>query len=110
MGDKEMKYEQIRKVINGVIENEFKNVNEFKEPYFSDIDKEYIRLDENSSKLMEELIDTLSEEQQNMFNNFESAFIEQWKNILRFYFKEGVRAGLTNLKFLDEIDHIGTYM
>lgn len=105
-----MKYEQTCKLINGVIENEFNHIQEYEEPHLSDTDKEYIGLVENLSKLSKELFNTLSEEQQNIFNNFESAFVEQWTNLLRFYFKEGVRAGLTNLKFLDEIDCIGAYM
>lgn len=52
------------------------------------------------------LIKETNPEQQRLIEELENSISNAWIELCRFYFKEGVRAGLTNLKFLNEIDDI----
>lgn len=105
-----MNYEKICKLIDGIIESEFENVQEFRETNFSDKDKEQQQLEDKSSELMDKLMATLSEEQKDILDELDGVLADVWINLCRFYFKEGVAAALTNLKFLDNIDGIGCYL
>ena len=105
-----MNYEKICKLIDGVIESEFNNVQEFREKDFSDKNIEQQQLDKTSSELMDKLMETLSEDQQDILDKLEVALTNGWVNLCRFYFKEGVAAGLTNLKFIDCVDYVGCYI
>lgn len=104
-----MIYEKICKLIYGVIECEFENVQEFREMKFSEKDEEQQELENKSLELMDKLVGTLSEEQKDLLDELDRANTNVWINMCRFYFKEGVAAGLTNLKFLDSIGDIGSY-
>lgn len=105
-----MNYEKICKLIDGVIESEFNNIQEFREKNFSDKNIEQQQLDKISSELMNKLMETLSAEQQDILDKLEAALTSAWVNLCRFYFKEGVAAGLTNLKFIDCVDNINCYI
>ena len=105
-----MKYEQIEKIINGIIESEFSHVQMFKERDFTDINTMQKVLHKTSVELMNKLMETLSEEQKDILNDLDAAICNEWINLLRFYFKEGIAVGLTNLKYLNEIDTIQCYM
>lgn len=104
-----MKYEKICKLIYGVIECEFENVQEFRETKFSEKDKEQQQLSKELEEIKDKLMGTLSEEQQDLLDELDCANTNVWINLCRFYFKEGAAAGLTNLKFLNDIDSIGSY-
>lgn len=101
-----MNYDKMCKLIDGIVENEFNKVQEFKEAGFADKDTEQQQLNKISSELMEKLIGTLSEEQQELLDELDGALASEWINLCRFYFKKGVASGLTNLKFLSDIDSI----
>ena len=51
-----------------------------------------------------------TEEQQRLINEFEDSISAEWLELCEFYFREGLRAGLSNLKFLKEIEHIEYYL
>lgn len=105
-----MNYEKIRKLINGIIESEFSHVQMFKERDFTDKDTMQKGLYKTSVELMDKLIETLSEEQKDILNDLDAAICNEWINLLKFYFKEGIVAGLTKLKYLNEIDNIECYL
>lgn len=105
-----MNYEKLCKLIYGVIESEFGNVQKFRERNFSDKDKEQQKLENKSSELMDKLMGTLSEEQKDLLDELDGALTNVWINFCRFYFKEGVAAGLTNLKFLNDINSIRLFL
>jgi len=95
-----MKHEEIKKLINNVIENEFNHIQEYQEREFVDTDKEQMELTEESEKLLKQLHENIPEEYQKLLDDYSSAVLYEWVNMCRFYFKEGVRAGTTNLEFL----------
>ncbi len=97
-----MKYEEIKKLIKNVIDNEFMHVQESEERRFIDTDKEQMELTEESEKLLKQLHENIPEEYQKSLNEYNDALISEWVNMCRFYFKEGVRTGTTNLEFLKE--------
>lgn len=105
-----MNYEKICKLIDGIIESEFENVQEFREEKFANRDIEHKQLNQTSAGLMDKLMGTLSEEQKDLLDELDIAITCEWVNLCRFYFKEGVAAALTNLKFLNEINSIGSYI
>lgn len=101
-----MKYEQTKKIIDGAIENEFNHVQEFRETHFSETNKEQNLLHKTSIELMDKLMKRLTKEEQYLLSDFSDVIVTEWTNLLRFYFREGVKAGLINLKYLNEIDCI----
>lgn len=105
-----MKYEKICKLINGIIESEFNHVQMFKEKNFDDKDIMQKGLHKASVELMNKLMGTLSEEQQELLDKLDGALASEWINLCRFYLREGIAAGLTKLKYLNEIDNIECYL
>ncbi|MDU4320117.1 MAG: hypothetical protein E7I47_12490 [Clostridium sp.] len=100
-----MKYEEKVKLIESIIENEFQHVQEYEEIKFIDNDVEQKELTATRQKAYEEVrkIDTENKHWKEL-DNFDCAYVDEWINLCRFYFKQGVAAGLTNLKFLNDIN------
>lgn len=48
----------------------------------------------------------MTERQRDLLDELLSSLNNETVELCRFYFREGLRAGLTNLKFLNEIDDI----
>lgn len=105
-----MKYEEMKDLINNIIENEFNHVQTYEERNFSDTDEEQLKLEETLKKLFEELYKNIPKEFHGLLGDFDDAVTDAWTNFCRFYFKEGVRAGLVNLNFLKSIENIGCYI
>lgn len=99
-----MKYEEIKKLAENIIENEFQHIQENGERNFIDTDKEQIELAGESERLFKELFDNTHKEYQKLLDDYYSAVTTEWVNMCRFYFKEGVKAGVSNLEFIKEID------
>lgn len=101
-----MNYEEICKVIDGIIENEVKHIESFKEREFCKNDKYQKDLTQSVNKLTGKLITTLSDEQRKVFDDLFSLLVCENANLQKFYFREGLRAGLTDLSFLNEMNQI----
>lgn len=101
-----MKYDEAKKIVDGIVENEFIHIQRLKENEFSNIDTDQEQLSKNATEIFEELRSTLSKEQEELLFDLEFAITDEWTNLCKFYFKEGLRAGLSNLKFLSEIGFI----
>jgi len=97
-----MKYEEMRKLIENIIENEFQHIQENCERKFLDTDKEQIELSETSDNLLKQLHENIPEEYQKLLDDYSSAVLYEWVNMCRFYFGKGVVAGTTNLEFLKD--------
>ncbi len=97
-----MKYEEMRKLIENIIENEFMHISKCDEKSFLDTDKEQIELSETSDNLLKQLHENIPEECQKLLNDYSNAVLYEWVNICRFYFEKGVVAGTTNLEFLKD--------
>ena len=52
----------------------------------------------------------MSEEQRKLLLSLDFAIADEWTNICKFYFKEGLKAGICNLKFLNEINSVGSIL
>lgn len=104
-----MKYEEARNLIENIIENEFNHIQDYREREFTDTDREQMELVKESERLFEQLFENIPKEYRELLNDYSNAMLCDWVNMCRFYFKEGVAAGTTNLKFLSEIDHIGSH-
>ena len=105
-----MRYEEMKDLINNIIENEFNHVQEYREKEFLSEDKEQLQLSETSRKLFNELYKIIPKDYQHLLSDFDDIVVNLWVNICMFYFKEGVRAGLDNLNFLKSIESIESYI
>lgn len=101
-----MKFNKVTKIIDGVVENEFRHIQEFAEKDFADNDLEYKKESDLSQLLYKKLEKGMTEEQKDLLDELYSSFNNEMVELCRFYFKEGLRAGLSNLKFLSEINYI----
>lgn len=101
-----MEFDKVTKVIDGVIENEFRHIQDFEEKDFTDNDLEYKKESEMTLSLYKKLENGLTEEQKELLDELYSSFDNEMVELCRFYFKEGLRAGLSNLKFLSDINYI----
>ena len=101
-----MKFNQVEKIIDGVIENEFRHIQDFEEKDFTDNDLEYKKESEVTEALYKKLLEDMTKEQAELLDKFYASFTCENVELCKFYFKEGLRAGLSNLKFLSEIKHI----
>ncbi len=96
-----MKYKEIKKMINNVIENEFRHISEFREKGDFDSDNditESMNEVDNAIKRLQELLP----EQYSLISELESQFTNYCTAACKYYFREGVIAGTTSLKFLEE--------
>ncbi len=104
-----MKYEEVKKLINNVIENEFRSV---VEKNLKDLDTEVLEKYENYSneiiRLQEKIQGGLSEEIKEDFLKLDNLMTEQLCIEIAYYFKKGVQAGTTNLSFLKDTNMMGT--
>lgn len=101
-----MKYEEMKDLINNIIENEFNHVQEYREKEFTNEDEKQLKLEKISRNLFNELYKNIPKEFHDLLDDFDDAVVNAWTNLCMFYFKEGVRAGAYNLNFLKSIKHI----
>lgn len=98
-----MKYEEVKKLINNVIENEFRRV---EEKNLKDLNVEVLEKYENYSneiiRLQKKIQGGLSEELKKDFYIMDSLLMDQLCIEIAYYFKKGVQAGTTNLNFLKD--------
>jgi hypothetical protein len=105
-----MNIKNIENIVNGIVENEFNHVQETLEADFENENLEYKQQELITKVIREALKKDMTEEQQRLIGELEDSVSSEWIEICKFYFREGLRAGLTNLKFLKEIEHIEYYL
>lgn len=105
-----MNIKNIENIVNGIVENEFNHVQETLEADFENENLEYKQQELITKVIREALKKDTTEEQQRLIGELEDSISAEWLNLCIFYFREGLRAGLSNLKFLKEIEHIGYYL
>ncbi|WP_294363534.1 hypothetical protein [uncultured Clostridium sp.] len=93
-----MKTEMLKKIIKGIVRNEFEHV--------ADYEQKFISMNKELKELGEINYDIYKKEQQKLFNNYIDNLAREMVIMELLYFKEGLRAGLTNLKFLNEVNGI----
>ena len=99
-----MNLQDTKKLINNVIENEFMHIQETKE--LNDRNKDSRRVEQSNKmiEILDRLLEGASEDQKKMLREYESLVTDELCDYSRYYFKEGVRAGITNLGFLKDTD------
>ena len=105
-----MNIKNIENIVNGIVENEFNHVQETLEADFENENLEYKQQELITKVIREALKKDTTEEQQRLIRELENSISAEWIELCRFYFREGPRAGLSNLKFLKEIEHIDYYL
>lgn len=90
-------------LVSNIVEREINLIQETKELEFERNDKEQLKLCNKSDELYKKLEDALTgEEDKQLLDSYYGACISEWTNLCRFYFREGLKAGLTDLKYLKE--------
>lgn len=102
-----MNSEKLCNLTNNIIENEYRHVQEFKEVEAMDNNKNWLRSNEKYIELFNEIKEALPEELKCKMVELDDLMNEDRTYAERYYFKEGLLAALTNLKFLNDIDNIG---
>ncbi len=105
-----MNIKNIENIVNGIVENEFNHVQETLEADFGNENLEYKQQELITKVIREALKKDTTEEQQRLIGELEDSISAEWLKLCIFYFREGLRAGLSNLKFLREIEHIEYYL
>ena len=103
-----MNYKKMKNIVDGIVENEFNHVQETLEADFENENLEYKQQELMTKVIRAALEKDTTEEQQRLIGELENSISNEWIELCGFYFREGLRAGLKNLKFLNEIDSIGT--
>lgn len=105
-----MNIKNIENIVNGIVENEYNHVQETLEADFENENFEYKQKVLMTKVIREALKKDMTEEQQRLIRELEDSVSSEWIEICKFYFREGLRVGLSNLKFLKEIEHIEYYL
>ncbi|WP_252234763.1 hypothetical protein [Clostridium sp. ZS1] len=104
-----MNIEKLELLMDKVIENEFKHIQEHHER--DDINKniEVVKEEKRANELLEKLLQ-VAPEQKSLINNYDEVITNYWVDIARYYFKKGVIAGTSNLDFITTtIDGMSIY-
>lgn len=96
-----MKLEDTQKLINNVIENEFRHISQYKENHDFNADVEISSTSEKLNKLLRKMRELVPENFE-LINELDSEIADYCNAACRYYFKEGIIAGTTTLKFLEE--------
>ena len=104
--EKKCPYTRDKKIVNGIIENEIHRIQDYSELDFTKSNIDYQQAELMSGIILKALLKSMTEKQRDLLDELCSSITNEWIELCRFYFREGLRAGLTNLKFLNEIDNI----
>lgn len=102
-----MKIEELKVLINNIIENEYKHIQD--DHVVSDMEnnKEWNENSENMSKVFSEIYKDIPKELKSKIDELDSLMGLEESYLERYYFKKGVEAALTGLSFLRDIENIG---
>lgn len=100
-----MKVEELKVLINNIIENEYKHIQDHQVEDMEN-NKEWNETNENMSKVFSEIYKDIPKELKSKIDELDALIGLEESYLERYYFKKGVKAALTNLKFLSEIKYI----
>lgn len=104
-----MKYKEMEDLVKNIIENELDKVQLYKEIEFEK-EEEQILLKKEIDIKYKRLLSKLNEEGQEDLREYEDLLLDKRCEVSRFYYNEGVRAGLTDLNFLHDIVNLYTLL
>lgn len=97
-----MNFEETKRLINNVIENEFQHIQNTRELKDLKEDKERLEKYNEAGEFLRCLIDSVPEEYRNMLEEYDVLITSVWTDYCRYYFEKGVISGMANLKFLKD--------
>lgn len=97
-----MNTEIVKGLIDNAVNGAYKTVVDFKEKEFEDTDKKQSKLRDTSIELINKLKESIPCEHLDLLDDCCCAMASEWINFCRFYFREGVKAGLIDLSYLKE--------
>ncbi len=100
-----MRMEEMRKLINNVIENEFNHIQEYKEHEETLNDAGIRAYYESVGNLLDELSEAAPEHKE-LIDKLDAEVTNYWSLLCKYYFKKGIIASSTNLKFLEDVPAI----
>ena len=104
--NKESPYIKNKKIVNGIIDNEIHHIQDNLELDFTQNNIDYNQANLMTEVIHKDLIKGMTVKQIDLLDELYSSLNNEAIELCRFYFREGLRAGLSNLKFLNEIDGI----
>ena len=97
-----MTFEETKRLINNIIENEFDHIQDENLEGMDNLDK-YDKIAEENNERYELLLKALPEELQKVLTQFYDGCVDRTSYEIRHYFKKGVVAGTANLNFVRDI-------
>lgn len=101
-----MNIEELKVLINNIIENEYKHVQDYNVIEAMENDKEWNETNENMSKVFSEIYKDIPKELKSKIDELDALIGLEESYLERYYFKKGVEAALTGLSFLSDIKNI----
>lgn len=98
-----MNLQDTKKLINNVIENEFRHIQETQEVIDLKEDKTLTEESNKAEELFKKLLKVMPEHKE-LLDEYYCSLTEFWSDYAKYYFMKGVRAGTTNLEFLKDTD------
>lgn len=108
--EKEPQFIKNKKVIDGAVANEIAYTREYLEVDFTKNNVDYKQSELMTEIIHKALIKDMTKEQRELLDELCSSINNRTVELCNFYFKEGLRAGLTNLKFLNELDDVSSIL
>lgn len=108
--EKEPQFIKNKKVIDGAVANEIAYTREYLEVDFTKNNVDYKQSELMTEIIHKALIKDMTKEQRELLDELYSSINNKTVELCNFYFKEGLRAGLTNLKFLNELDDVSSIL
>lgn len=97
-----MNYEERKKLINNIVDNEFDHVQNENLEGMDELEK-YNNIAENVDIIQTKLFELLPNEHKYLLDELDTKVWEMVSIQVRHYFKKGVAAGTSNLNFLRDI-------
>ena len=108
--EKEPQIIKSKRVIDGAIANEIAYTREYSELDFVKNNIDYKQAELMIEIIHKALINDMTKEQRELLEELCSSINNRTVELCNFYFREGLRAGLTNLKFLNELDDMSSIL
>ena len=98
-----------QKLINAMIENEFRHISEHHENEDIKNNKEMVEEERKAAELFKKLEKSLSKEQMKLFNKYDDEMTYFNVDLMRYYFKKGVESAFNGLECLKEYSNTISY-
>lgn len=99
-----MRYEEVKELVNNIIKSDYDRIQEGRQYEFEKSDTEYIEYQTTAEDLYNKIAEILGKDNWELIDAYCTNMVVIGNILSEFYFKEGVKAGATNLEFIKNID------